>query len=358
MRATTLRIAHLLPALVLCTLAAWAASGCILDKLPDDDAPNYPCTSTADCRGDGFVCVALATGPTFCCRPEPEVCDGRDNDCNGKVDDVPEQKCYSGPAGTAGKGICKEGSRTCDDGKWGECFGEETPSSRENCNGFDDDCDGQTDEDFDFNNSTEHCGKCGNACAPGMWCTDGECTKSVENCSDGKDNDRDGATDCADSDCPGQPCKPSPTAFTCDAQQQCSCHGVVSPPPETTCDDHYDDDCDGAIDCDDSDCQDKSCGVGCVCKDLKRTESSCENFTDDDGDGATDCADPDCDGAACTDGCKCANLKKTEVDCTDGRDNDGDSKRDCVDEDCAGKACTKIGGGAGTCTERSSIGCK
>ncbi len=356
-----MRTAHrqLLAALALCALAGAAASlGCIPDKLPDRDAPNYPCKTTADCAGEGFVCVELETGPAYCCRVEAEVCDGRDNDCNGKVDDLPEESCYTGPDSTAGKGICKAGIRTCEDGEWSECFGEVRPSSKESCNGVDDDCDGSTDEDFDLYSSTEHCGTCANACAPGQWCANGKCSKDTESCNDGIDNDRDGATDCDDTDCPGQPCQASPSSFTCDTSQLCSCGGVVAPPPESGCEDHGDDDCDGLIDCLDPDCQGKVCGVGCVCKDLAMTESLCDNLRDDDGDGLADCADPDCVGASCGAGCSCDGTQKSETDCADGVDNDGDFKRDCVDEDCADQACTKPGGGAGTCVERSSTGCK
>jgi len=58
-------------------------------------------------------------------------------------------------------------------------------------------------------------------------------------------------------------------------------------PPETKCDDGKDNDKDGDIDCADTDCAgDPVCGGGAV--------EICDNNVDDDGDNLIDCADPDC----------------------------------------------------------------
>ncbi len=46
-----------------------------------------------------------------------------------------------------GVGRCKAGVRYCKDGKWGAaCVGEVAPASKELCDGKDDSCDGVTDE--------------------------------------------------------------------------------------------------------------------------------------------------------------------------------------------------------------------
>ncbi len=73
------------------------------------------------------------------------------------------------------------------------------------------------------------------------------CTPSTEVCDDGADNDCDGATDCDDSDCSADPA--------------CSCT-----PSAEVCDDGADNDCDGDVDCADADCTgDPACdGGGCV----------------------------------------------------------------------------------------------
>jgi hypothetical protein len=88
------------------------------------------------------------------------------------------------------------------------------------------------------------------------------------NCTNGLDDDGDGAIDCADSDCASDP----------------ACQG---PTTETNCTNLLDDDGDGAIDCADSDCaSDPAC--------QQATETNCSNGLDDDGDGLIDCDDPDC----------------------------------------------------------------
>ena len=74
-----------------------------------------------------------------------EVCDGADNDCDGKIDLDSAAKplgrsCYSGPTGTQGKGPCKAGSQTCGSGLWGSCLGQVTPKA-EFCDNTDTDCD-------------------------------------------------------------------------------------------------------------------------------------------------------------------------------------------------------------------------
>lgn len=79
------------------------------------------------------------------CVPSPEVCDGRDNDCDGRVDDGLTRSCYTGPAGTSGRGICRAGSQTCAAGRWGACSGQVVPRA-ETCNRMDDDCDGRVDD--------------------------------------------------------------------------------------------------------------------------------------------------------------------------------------------------------------------
>ena len=139
---------------------------------------------------------------------------------------------------------------------------------------------------------------------------------------------------------------------------------------EADCSDGADNDGDGTIDCDDSDCVDSADCVGQV-------ESDCADGLDDDGDGDIDCDDSDCAGSSdcivqgaenccrwfrqwngtvdCDDSRLRAELllydwevHAVECDCTDGIDNDGNGQTDCDDQLCTflDPACT--GGGSGT----------
>jgi sugar lactone lactonase YvrE len=116
------------------------------------------------------------------------------------------RSCYSGPVNTSGKGICKQGTQTCSGGLWSSCTGEVLPLA-ENCNGQDDDCDGQVDNNL---KSGPLCAKqdgvCQGAtkqqCVSGQWqaCSSTEYRRvssdyhTSESC-DGKDNDCNGLVD-------------------------------------------------------------------------------------------------------------------------------------------------------------------
>ena len=140
----------------------------------------------------------------------------------------------------------------------------------------------------------------------------------------------------------------------------------VTEDAEMTCDDGIDNDCDGAIDADDTDCcpdadgdgfNDAACG-GADCNDNDPAinpgaSEQCTDAVDNDCDLAIDCADPDCDsdpaccpdadgdgftdaacgGTDCNDGDPAINPLANEI-CTDTVDNDCDGLFDCDDDDC------------------------
>jgi MYXO-CTERM domain-containing protein len=115
-------------------------------------------------------------------------------------------------------------------------------------------------------------------------------------CSDGKDNDLDGKTDCEDPDC----------------------HAYCLENTDARCHDGKDNDFDGKADCKSADC-----APYCV----ESTEETCHDGKDNDQNQKTDCADP-----ACAAFCPEADQKA----CSDGIDNDSDGKIDCDDPDCDG----------------------
>ncbi|MFL5346294.1 MAG: hypothetical protein ACJ8AT_16010 [Hyalangium sp.] len=373
--------------LLLCCVLFGAGSGCAVsfpDELP------YTCETDADCGGKGYVCTSLPDSRRYCCLPETETCNHLDDDCNGVVDDLNADPCYAGPEATRNVGACRAGKPACAADGTIRCEGEVLPTA-EVCNGKDDNCDGTVDEGFDFQTGRNNCGRCDQACTALEDCVAGQCTKRKEIiCDDGLDNDGDGSTDCADSDCntlpsgPGSTCIGGKKAETdcnngvdddgdgpmdcadpdCDSRScgpGCICiNGVRG---EGDCNNGVDDDGDGSakIDCADPDCTDKACGDGCVCQNGVKTEILCDDFVlnpdgtpsatqwDNDGDTKANCADTDCNNKVCGVGCLCATPNKKEVVCSDGLDNDGDTKADCADTDCNTQICSPGGDTGATC---------
>jgi len=78
-------------------------------------------------------------------------------------------------------GVCSQ-SGDCDDDDWWR-----NPDRPEFCDYIDNDCDFQTDEDFDLTSDLMNCGECGNECTDNggraiPQCVDGDCTYECETC--------------------------------------------------------------------------------------------------------------------------------------------------------------------------------
>jgi hypothetical protein len=138
--------------------------------------------------------------------PSTEKCDSgmKDEDCDGSNNEDcacnEEQTQSCGPETDVGE--CIFGVQTCDiNGLWGDCVGAVYPAN-ETCNGLDDDCDGNTDEDYVPTPTSCGVGACiasgelicsngneTNTCVPGEPTSDANCNGVDENCNGINDDD-------------------------------------------------------------------------------------------------------------------------------------------------------------------------
>jgi hypothetical protein len=188
-----------------------AGSCLVIDK---EERCSYPCTSDQDCPGEGYVCAGQAdpedpesrwclpaTGSCWCtvdtagtprtctesntygtcygietcdpvegwvgCNaqvPAEEICNGLDDDCNALVDEglIDGGACENAIEGV---GACP-GTYLCTGNEGYTC--QAAVPEVEACDFADNDCDGETDEDFTDEDGawtfSDHCGTCGNVC--------------------------------------------------------------------------------------------------------------------------------------------------------------------------------------------------
>jgi len=175
----------------------------------------------------------------------PETCDGRDNDCDGRADENLSRDCQS---------ACGQGTETCSNGRWRNC---DAPQPQvEVCNNRDDDCDGRTDEGLICiceDGDTRQCGQTDvgecrfgqETCRNNDWPRDG-CVGEVdplpETC-DGRDNDCDGQRD--ENLSRGCQSACGQGTETCSNGQWRNCN---APQPAAEVCDGRDNDCDGRVD--------------------------------------------------------------------------------------------------------------
>ncbi|MGI5864384.1 MAG: MopE-related protein [Myxococcales bacterium] len=198
-------------------------------------------------------------------------CDGLDNDCNGAIDDIAASRAEPCEKTI---GVCANSTRLCSEGQWLPCddsrYGPLYQPVESLCDGQDNDCDGEIDEDP----ALEPCGRQYGVCAGAMKsCRNGflvECTDAdfarhnpayefpVETLCDGLDNDCDGIVDNVFSAtqelCPKQLGVCEGSVRLCGGGQAGDCsetdyasHSAAYEAEETLCD-GLDNDCDGTVD--------------------------------------------------------------------------------------------------------------
>jgi hypothetical protein len=405
-----------------CTTTCPDGSSC--DPLPTDGevtvcVPDHitlcrPCADSADCLADGFqpggVCHAIsAEQGSYCATP-----------CSDEVACPPDYACEALDGGAGGDTYCvpTAGSCACDAvaqelqlstpcsiaNDAGECVGVRACSesglslcsalmpAAETCDGADNDCDGDTDEDQPVTATTCGVGACAavgqEACSGGAVvdsCVAGAPAADDATC-DGVDDDCDGADDedyaAAATACGVGACAATGLSSCVDGAEVDDCTAGTPAADDATCD-GVDDDCDGADDQDfvgsASECGQGACAAAGVlaCVDGEAVDS-CEAGTPAADDASCDGIDDDCDGstdedyAAAATACGVGACAATGVmACVDGAPSDSctagtpaadDATCDGVDDDCDGAddqdfVASATACGQGACAAAGTLAC-
>lgn len=232
------------------------------EKIAEVEIEIDPCEKYKDqvdkecVTGEKGVCGAgtysCSSGKLNCDRkmqPSTETCDGLDNNCDGQVDENVQNCCAPGQTRDCGnvpeKGLCKKGKQTCkQDRIWDSCLGLVEPKP-EICDGQDNNCDGLVDEGL--GDTTCGIGECKvtvQNCQGGKIVTCAPKTPGVEICN-GKDDNCDGQVDEGLGTITCGKGECLVTVNACVGGKTQSC--TPKQPQAETCN-NKDDDCDGLVD--------------------------------------------------------------------------------------------------------------
>ena len=322
-----------------------------------------PCNGLGGCGVGVLEC--MPDGSTAACSSDAggsedasvaEECgDNIDNDCDGSVDEGcacdpgDEEQC-----GSSDVGSCQFGMREClPDGTWGNCVGNVEPGV-DVCDSADNDCDGETDEDYI--NLGELCtvgeGECK---AEGTFV----CSEGLEVCSANPAEPTNEVCDGADNDCDGLIDEIFPLGVGCLALGECGAGTYECSADEASvicssapggsedasapevCGDNMDNDCNGQVDTLDDVCtcdpgMTKQCGTSDegVCQFGVQTCQADGTWGDcvgavEPGDEVCDGSDNNCNGEA-DEGLlnACGQCGDVPAEVCDGEDNNCDGEVD------------------------------
>ena len=331
-------------------LAAATPEGCDgLDNNCDGQIDNGLGTltcGTGACQHQAEQCIL---GVVVDCDPmegaSQEQCNGIDDNCDGQTDEGMGET-------TCGTGQCLHTQLNCANGVWVDCDAM-AGFTAEVCNGLDDDCDGQVDNGF--GEVTCGLGVCVNSvvscvdgvpipCDPMKGASQETCNGLDDDC-DGQADEELGSTTCGTGVC-------QTTTPNCVDGVPKGCTPLPSQPPEIC--DGLDNDCNGQVD---EQMGSTSCGLGqCV-----HTQQNCVNGTTvpcDPYAGAKSetCnkLDDDCDGVADEDlgvtNCGTGKCAHSQISCINGvpqicNPMEGASQEACngADDDCDGQVDEDLG---------------